>query len=79
MIQSENNMQLEQPTRMSAERYPAEVRKLGQRAMQLFDSLQESFMAKGSNWADSYFQAASRTPEMYRAELRRTFSRFEPI
>jgi hypothetical protein len=80
-MQPENSfqIQIETPLKMSTDRYPAEVRKLGMRAMQMFDGLQQSFVEQGQSWADAYFQAACRTPEMYKAEMRRSLSRLEPI
>jgi hypothetical protein len=76
-VNNENNLSGEATPRLSVERYPAEVRKLGQRAMHIFDSLHQAFVEKGHSDAEAYFYAAQRTPEMYRAELRHSKFRFE--
>ena len=79
MSQDNNLFASEQPPLMSYEKYPAEVRKLGTRGMQLFDSLQQSYLDKGFSVAEAFYHAASRTPEMFKAEQRKATIRFDPV
>lgn len=77
-MNQENNLQVEQPAQINAAKYPAEVRKLGLRAMQIFDTLHQKYLEKGHSHAEAYFYAASRAPEMHRAEIRHTPTRLDP-
>ncbi len=75
----EMKFKLETKPRLSDERYPSEVRKLGQRAMEIFDVLYDTYLEKGHNYAEAFYYAANRTPDMFKTELRRSTNRLEPV
>ena len=74
----ENNPSTKPALRSSVTSYPAEVRRLGSRAIQIFDSLYQSDIEKGHTHAEAYFYAANYTPERYRAEQRQLNTSLEP-
>ena len=78
-INKEMKLTLKTKPRLSDERYPVEVRNLGQRAMEIFDVLYDTYLEKGHNYAEAFYHAANRTPDMVKIELSRSTKRLEPF
>jgi hypothetical protein len=71
--------QIDQGPQLPLIKYPAEIRKLGVRAMVIFDDLYRKNLEKGHAEAEAYYHAASRAPEIHRAELRHSPVRLDPL